>query len=387
MLEFHPSLCLASRIPEALKYVLQELVYFHRPETAHDTLMIERKMLEIAVKEWDKMGKLGDQFTTNTQKDLFSDVFVDDPWFMSEIAQFQVEQMQNDTAQTKKMGKEKQMQMLQAVGRLLDALTYRHRLMDASLETTILAQIFKKQAQEMGFNEYHMYIRSVQMESAPFKDDAGKPPPIFMTDVQEDDGSVYKESLLNLLKHGKLENFQIVLKVQIVHKNALISAVLQHDACIPIKEHETLKSGRASPTETKSEKSSQTQLTNYSSRTDTGMGTKMRSSDAGEKLRRLPEAFISIQMEKTPSRDLMLNEFFQKRNSMSPLMRNNAEEMEKLKRYLSWFAHNILLRMVYLYDRIYYKVYLNSFGNVCSLFLVVLWCLNLYTFDHFDNFQ
>jgi hypothetical protein len=27
----------------------------------------------------------------------------------------------------------------------------------------------------------------------------------------------------------------------------------------------------------------------------------------------------------------MLNEFFQKRNSMSPLMRNNAEEMEKLK--------------------------------------------------------
>lgn len=51
---------------------------------------------------------------------LFSDVFVDDPWFMSEIAQFQVEQVQNDTAQTKKMGKEKQMQMLQAVGRLLD---------------------------------------------------------------------------------------------------------------------------------------------------------------------------------------------------------------------------------------------------------------------------
>ncbi|XP_076118208.1 uncharacterized protein LOC143085614 isoform X2 [Mytilus galloprovincialis] len=373
MLEFHPSLCLASRIPEALKYVLQELVYFHRPETAHDTLMIERKMLEIAVKEWDKMGKLGDQFTNNTQKDLFSDVFVDDPWFMSEIAQFQVEQVQNDTAQTKKMGKEKQMQMLQAVGRLLDALTYRHRLMDAVLETTILAQIFKKQAQEMGFNEYHMYIRSVQMESAPFKDDAGKPPPIFMTDVQEDDGSVYKlnvpqtfslamseideavtgrfsfrnrESLLNLLKHGKLENFQIVLKVQIVHKNALISAVLQHDACIPIKEHETLKSGRASPTETKSEKSSQTQLTNYSSRTDTGMGTKMRSSDAGEKLRRLPEAFISIQMEKTPSRDLMLNEFFQKRNSMSPLMRNNAEEMEKLKRGLiSDFCYSFNQRM------------------------------------------
>lgn len=373
MLEFHPSLCLASRIPEALKYVLQELIYFHRPETAYDTLMIERKMLEIAVKEWDKMGKIGDQFSNQTQKDLFSDVFADDPWFMSEVAQFQVEQLQNDTTQTKKIGKEKQLQMLQSVGRLMDALTYRHRLMDAALETTILAQIYKKQAQEMGFNEYHMYIRSVQMESAPFKDDAGKPPPIFMTDVQEDDGSVYKlnvpqtfslaiaeideavtgrfsfrnrESVLNVLKPGKLENFQVVLKVQIVHKNALINAVLQHDACIPIKEHESLKSGRASPTETKSEKSSQTQLTNYSSGTGTGLGTKMRSSESGEKLCRLPEAFISIQMEKTPSRDLMLNEFFQKRNGMSPLMRNNAEEMEKLKRGLiSDFCYSFNQRM------------------------------------------
>jgi hypothetical protein len=44
-----------------------------------------------------------------------------------------------------------------------------------------------------------------------------------------------------MLKPGKLENFQVVLKVQIVHKNSVISAVLQHDACIPIKEHESLK--------------------------------------------------------------------------------------------------------------------------------------------------
>ena len=46
------------------------MIYFHRPETAHDTLMIERKMLEIAVKEWDKMGKMGDQFANQSQKDV-----------------------------------------------------------------------------------------------------------------------------------------------------------------------------------------------------------------------------------------------------------------------------------------------------------------------------
>ena len=45
---------------------------------------------------------------------------MDDPWFMSEIAQFQVEQLQNDTTQTKKIGKERQIQMIQAVGRLMD---------------------------------------------------------------------------------------------------------------------------------------------------------------------------------------------------------------------------------------------------------------------------
>ena len=27
-------------------------------------------MLEIAIKEWDKMGKLGDQFSNQTQKDV-----------------------------------------------------------------------------------------------------------------------------------------------------------------------------------------------------------------------------------------------------------------------------------------------------------------------------
>jgi hypothetical protein len=32
--------------------------------------MIERKMLEIAVKEWDKMGKMGDQFANQSQKDV-----------------------------------------------------------------------------------------------------------------------------------------------------------------------------------------------------------------------------------------------------------------------------------------------------------------------------
>ena len=48
-------------------------------------------------------------------------------------------------------------------------------------------QIYKLQATEMGYDEQHLYMRFVQMEFASFKDDAGKPPPIFITSALEDE--------------------------------------------------------------------------------------------------------------------------------------------------------------------------------------------------------
>jgi len=57
-------------------------------------------------------------------------------------------------------------------------------------------------------------------------------------------------------------------------------------------------SGRNSPTETKSEKSSLTQLTGMSSSTaGTALTAKMQAESGGHK-RRSPEAFMSIQLEK-----------------------------------------------------------------------------------------
>ena len=43
--------------------------------------------------------------------------------------------------------------------------------------------------------------------------------------------------------------------------------------------------------------------------------------------------FVSLQIEKSPLRDLMLNNFVRKKDTMSLLLRN-PEEMEKLKRYV-----------------------------------------------------
>ena len=44
-----------------------------------------------------------------------------------------------------------------------------------------------------------------------------------------------------ILKPGGLENFQVVLKAQIVYKNALTCAVQQAHACQPAKEQEIIK--------------------------------------------------------------------------------------------------------------------------------------------------
>jgi hypothetical protein len=43
---------------------------------------------------------------------------------------------------------------------------------------------------QMEYDECHLYLRSVQFEFAPFKENAGKPPPVFITVVQEDDSLV-----------------------------------------------------------------------------------------------------------------------------------------------------------------------------------------------------
>lgn len=51
--------------------------------------------------------------------------------------------------------------------------------------------------------------------------------------------------------------------------------------------------------------------------------------------RRAPEAFVSLQLEKGPSRDLMLNGFVNKKQSLGATVLKNPEQMEKLKRFLA----------------------------------------------------
>ena len=53
----------------------------------------------------------------------------------------------------------------------------------------------------MEYDECHLYMRPVQFEFAPFKEDAGKPPPLLITSIQEDDSMIDRYDLELLVLH------------------------------------------------------------------------------------------------------------------------------------------------------------------------------------------
>ncbi|XP_012939634.1 uncharacterized protein LOC101845475 [Aplysia californica] len=390
MLEFHPSLAIASRIPTALKHAYWELHETHQPDSAYAALMMEKKLLQVALKEWEGLPMMGTSFSMQVQKDLFSDMFAEDPLFQCELAQHCVQQQ--DQKAGRRTHKEKQVAMVKMISRLMEVLTLRQRMIDACWETEILAKIYKKQASEMGYPDYHMNMRFVQFEFASYKEKAGKAPPIFITAVQEDDTAVDKytpsclylaiheldeghvgrftfrsrDGVLQVMRPGGMESFQVVLKAQILQRNALAAGVLQASICNPVKVKEW-KSGRASPTETKSEKSSVTQMTGMSSGTAGTVLAGKLSSDTS-KSHKAPEAFFSLQLEKTPSRDLMLNEFVTRKQQMGSVLRN-PDELERVKRkLLSDFCHRFHLRVAQASMRAQLLAYYTSILTILEAF-------------------
>ena len=66
-------------------------------------------------------------------------MFVEDPLFVSEIAQTLV--LNQDAQSANKSQKEKQLFMVNTLGRVLDALTLRHRLINAAWECELLSKV------------------------------------------------------------------------------------------------------------------------------------------------------------------------------------------------------------------------------------------------------
>ncbi|XP_074645051.1 uncharacterized protein LOC141901606 isoform X2 [Tubulanus polymorphus] len=359
MLEFHPSLAIASRIPEALDHAYWELHHMLKPESILEEVALQKSMLELLVEDVEKMEPLGYSYSNNTQKDLFADVFVEDPNIMTDIVKELI--FENEQSGKQRSQKVKHLDMIGVYGNVLEMATRRHRLMDAAWEAEILSKIYKKQAIDLGFEECHLFLRFVQFEFANFKEKISKPP-MFITSILDDDSMVDRyspsnlylgiqeldethvgkfsfrshEGLMKILKGQGLESLAVVLMCQIVHKNCLISAVQQVHGCQPVRPTviDTKGGGRVTPTETKSEKSSMTAMTGISSNTGaTQLLSTKSGGGSGHNSGQIPQSFVSLQLEKQPSHDYMLNEFVNKKSSMSTILKN-PEEMEKIKRKL-----------------------------------------------------
>lgn len=68
---------------------------------------------------------------------LFSDVFFEDPFLVRDVGLSVVESV----AAEEKTGKERQLFVAEAFGKLLELVTLRHRLIEAATDTTALSQL------------------------------------------------------------------------------------------------------------------------------------------------------------------------------------------------------------------------------------------------------
>ncbi|XP_004674132.1 PREDICTED: transmembrane protein FLJ37396 [Condylura cristata] len=334
LLEFHPSLGLASLIPRALEHLLREARCACRPTSASALALLERSVLKLALDVWLTPATPEASYSAQLQKDLFSAKVMSDPFLVREIG-LRALKSAADNGQTQ--GQDSHALLLETFSKLLELLTLRHRLIEMSLESVYLARLYKELAWEMGFEEFHLYLRSVPFEFASYKDKMDCSPPVFITSLLEDSDRVdryspttlllaiselddnqlgkfsfyKKEAVLKLLFHSGVENMQVALACQAVQKNALMVAVQQ--------------------------------ATFYHTPQGGPVVVKVSLWQ-----RRAPEAFVSLQLEKVGLRDMMLNAFLLKKQSMADRMNSlvSVDEIGKVKReviieYCQKFNHHM----------------------------------------------
>ncbi|XP_068087375.1 coiled-coil domain-containing protein 162-like isoform X2 [Hyperolius riggenbachi] len=361
LLEFHPSLGLAYLIPKTLQCICEEFQHICRAKTPKEAYSVRKRILELALNEWSSPRILQSFFMANVNKDLFEGMVVEDPVMVRDICMVVL----NSADEDKKHGRAKQVFILETFSKMLELITLRHRIIEASLETALLSRTYVYFAEEMGFHEFHLYLRPIQFEFASQKALVDQTPPMFITSLLEDDSSVdryspsaqllaiheiddnqigkftfwTKDGILQLLNKGGIENLQVVLLCQIIQKNALLAAA-------QLASFSQMSSWSANQAgDIKNDNSSiQRQMSSVSERTSsswtvTESQTSVTPVPNGIQTqtcwlkKRIPESFVSIQLEKVGPRDAMMNTFLQKKQVMGTTMRN-PEEVEKVKREL-----------------------------------------------------
>ncbi|KAG8123958.1 hypothetical protein E2320_019560 [Naja naja] len=357
LLEFHSSLGLVSLIPKSLDRILQEFQQIYRPNTASEAINLEEQILQLSLDGWMTMENPESFYGTQIQRDIFADVLVEDPLIIREIVTLALKSVSEEE---QRPSKEKQTITLNVFSRFLEVLTLRHRLIEAAIEGAQLGRLYKEVAEEMGFNEFHLYLRPVYFECATHKEKADQFSPMFITSLLEDhdlnvdryipsnlmleiqdiDNQIGKfsfctrESILQLLLNPYgLENLQIALACQVTHKNMLLVAVQQAAFCPSVQPTLTgdLKEGHLS---VKGQSSS-----SPNGRSST-VGSEAEDAFVSHYIRRFAAgAFVSIQLEKQGPRDLMLNTFIQKKQILESRVQNPDEAAKVKREVIAEYCH------------------------------------------------
>ncbi|XP_047413840.1 uncharacterized protein LOC124988397 isoform X2 [Sciurus carolinensis] len=378
LFEFHPSLGLAGSIPKALEHLLREARHTCRPTSPSGLALLERRVLQLALNLWLAPAKAEAWYSSQLQRDLFSARVMGDPFLVEETGLLA---LKSAAEEGQKQGQHPHMLLLETFSKLLELLTLRHRLIAMSLESAHLARLYKELAQEMGFEEFHLYLRPVHFEFASHRDEVDQPPPVFMTSLLEHSGrldryspttlalaisevdghqvgkfSFYtKEAILKLLFHSGVENMQVTLACQVAQKNALMVAVQQAsfyhtppvgcpadvtEVSAELKNHD-----RMNPTRRRNSRIVNDIESLLLAPTPKVPDTLTHPSERFQRTKRAPEAFVSIQLEKVGLRDRMLTAFHLRKQTMANRM-DSTDEIGKLKRdviveYCQKFNHHM----------------------------------------------
>ncbi|XP_037698208.1 uncharacterized protein LOC119539130 isoform X3 [Choloepus didactylus] len=378
LLEFHPSLGLAPLIPKALEHLLRESLLTCRPSSASGHTRLEKHVLQLALDLWLTPAMPEAWYSAQLQKDLFSAKVMGDPFLVLEIGMLA---LKSAVDEEQKRGQNSHGLLLETFSKLLELLTLRHRLIEMSLESAHLARLYKELALQMGFEEFHLYLRPVHFEFASHKEKVDQPLPVFITSLLEDSERVdryspttlvlaisevddnqvgkfsfyTKEAVLKLLFRSGVDNMQVTVACQAAQKNALIVAVQQAafyhiprgDCPAEVKEisSDLRNCGRMGPIKRRNSRFLNGVENSLLTTTPEVPDTLIHLSERFQATKRAAEAFVSIQLEKVGLRDMMLNAFLLKKQTMADRMRS-PDEIEKIKRdviieYCQKFNHHM----------------------------------------------
>ncbi|XP_045150539.1 uncharacterized protein LOC123522212, partial [Echinops telfairi] len=355
LLEFHPSLGLAAHIPKALEHLFRESRSICRPASASGLAQLENLVFRLALDIWLAPVKPESWYSAQLQKDLFSARVMGDPFLLEELGLLAFKSAADEG---EKQGPDAHALLLENFSKLLELLTLRHRLIEMSLASAHLARLYKELAWEMGFEEFHLYLRPVHFEFASHKEKVDHPPPVFITSLLEDSDRVdrysptslvlaisevddnqvgkfsfyTKEAILRLLLHSGVENMQVALAWQAAQKNALMVAIQQasfyhvprRDCPAGVKEigSDLRHHGGMAPTRRRYSRIVNGTESLPLTTTPKVPGSFVHPPERLQTIKRAPEAFVSIQLEKVGLRDMMLNDFLLRKQTMADRMQH-----------------------------------------------------------------